>query len=119
MALLGTGATLVIGVEENACALDVSAARLQGEAGGAAGAADAAGSRPSGVVVVRSYMEALGLLAAHKAGVNPACLTADVASIRDLGIGGGGSTEDVAMMDVVGNTEGVAAAAAEPAGAGA
>ena len=119
MALLGTGSTLVIGVEENACALDVSAARLQGEAGGADGAADAAGSRPSGVVVVRSYMEALGLLAAHKAGVNPACLTADVASIRDLGIGGGGSTEDVAMMDVVGNTEGVAAAAAEPAGAGA
>lgn len=67
MALLGSGA-LVVGVEENACALDVTAEAL----------------RAPGVVVVRSYMEALGLLAAHKAGVNPACLTADVASVREL-----------------------------------
>ena len=37
-----------------------------------------------GVVLVRSYMEALGLIAAHKAGINPACLTTDVASIREL-----------------------------------
>ena len=35
-------------------------------------------------VVVRSYMEALGLLAAHKAGVNPACLTPEITPIRDL-----------------------------------
>ena len=40
----------------------------------------------SGAVVVRSYMEAVGLMAAHKAGVNPACLTTEVASIRDLRI---------------------------------
>ena len=60
--------TLVVAVEENSCALDVSAEAL----------------RADGVVVVRSYMEALGLLAAHKAGVNPACLTADIASIREL-----------------------------------
>ena len=59
---------LVVAVEENTCALDVSAAQLRSE----------------GVIVVRSYTEALGLLAAHKAGVNPACLTADVASIREL-----------------------------------
>ena len=37
-------------------------------------------------------MEALGLLAAHKAGVNPACLTTDVASIREL------SVDDVAEV---------------------
>ena len=66
--------TLVVAVEDNRCALDVSAASL--------GLDDDAG-----VVVVGSYMEALGLLAAHKAGVNPACLTAEVASIRDLGVG--------------------------------
>ena len=39
---------------------------------------------PSTVQVVRSYMEALGLLAAHKAGVNPACLTPEITPIRDL-----------------------------------
>jgi hypothetical protein len=37
-----------------------------------------------GVLVVGSYMEAIGLMAAHKAGVNPACLTPHVRSIRDL-----------------------------------
>jgi len=70
MALLGTR-TLVVAVEENVCALDVTAEAL----------------RASGVIVVRSYMEALGLLAAHKAGINPACLTDDVASIRELALG--------------------------------
>ena len=75
MARLGTR-SLVIAVEENTCALDVSAAAL----------------RASGVVVVQNYMEALGLLAAHKAGVNPACLTTDVASIREL------SVDDVAEV---------------------
>jgi hypothetical protein len=67
MALVGSHA-LVVGVEENKCALDVTAEAL----------------RAKGVVVVRSYMEAIGLLGAHKAGVNPACLTDDVASIRHL-----------------------------------
>ena len=68
MARLGTR-TLVVAVEENTCVLDVTAKALRSE---------------KGVIVVRSYMEALGLLASHKAGVNPACLTADVASIREL-----------------------------------
>ena len=71
MALLGTR-TLVVAVEENTCALDVTASALRAA---------------EGVIVVKSYMEALGLLAAHKAGVNPACLTADVASIRELELG--------------------------------
>ena len=34
--------------------------------------------------VVRSYMEALGLIAAHKAGVNPACLTPEITPMREL-----------------------------------
>ncbi len=67
MALHGGGA-LVVAVEENTSALRVTAEALEAK----------------GIVVVRSYMEAVGLLAAHKAGVNPACLTANIASIRDL-----------------------------------
>lgn len=35
-------------------------------------------------VTVSSYLEALGVVAAHKAGVNPACLTTDVPAIRQL-----------------------------------
>ena len=67
MSLVGSSA-LVVAVEENTCALDVTAEKLGADA----------------IVRVRSYMEALGLLAAHKAGINPACLTTDVASIREL-----------------------------------
>tara|TARA_B100000524_G_scaffold80035_1_gene36639 strand:+ start:4858 stop:5988 length:1131 start_codon:yes stop_codon:yes gene_type:complete len=67
LSLLGERA-LVVAVEENECALDVRAEAL----------------RAKGVLVVRSYMEALGLLAAHKAGINPASLTANIASIKDL-----------------------------------
>ena len=70
MSLLGTDRALVIAVEENTCCLEVSSDALKAR----------------GVLVVRSYMEALGLLAAHKAGVNPACLTAHVASIRELAV---------------------------------
>ena len=70
MARLGTR-TLVVAVEENTSALDVTAKALKAE-------------EKDGVIVVRSYMEALGLLAAHKAGINPACMTADVASVREL-----------------------------------
>ena len=65
---LHAGRALVVAVEENECALQVSADKL----------------KMDGVIVVRSYMEAIGLLAAHRAGVNPACLTPHVASIRDL-----------------------------------
>ena len=67
LSLLGERA-LVVAVEENECALDVRAEAL----------------RAKGVLVVRSYMEARGLLAAHKAGINPASLTANIASIKDL-----------------------------------
>ena len=65
---LQAGRALVVAVEDNECALDVQGSKLGME----------------GVVVVRSYMEALGLLAAHKAGVNPACLTPEIAPIREL-----------------------------------
>lgn len=36
------------------------------------------------IVRVRSYLEAMGFLAAHKAGLNPGALTPNVASIRRL-----------------------------------
>ena len=65
---------LVVAVEENRCALDVSAERLRVD---------------GRVTVVRSYAEALGVLAAHKAGVNPACLFSEMPSIRELRVGGG------------------------------
>ena len=67
---LQAGRALVLAVEENTCALEVRADALQME----------------GVVLVRSYMEALGLIAAHKAGINPACLTPEITPIRDLEI---------------------------------
>jgi hypothetical protein len=70
LSLLATRRALVVAVAENTCALDVSPEAL----------------RTQGIIVVRSYTEALGLLAAHKAGVNVACLTPDVASIRELGV---------------------------------
>ena len=85
MALLQGGDTLVVAVEENTCTLDVSAGAL----------------RARGIIVVRSYAEALGLLAAHKAGVNPACLTADVATIRHLGV----VDEDKALTRAVGEEQ--------------
>ena len=65
---IGAHGTICVAVEENTSCLDVSPEALNAD----------------GIITVRSYMEALGLLAAHKAGVNPACLTADIASIRDL-----------------------------------
>jgi len=61
--------TLIVAVQENKCALEVNPEVL---------------GLHERIVVVRSYMEALGLLAAHKAGVNPASLTLSIASIRDL-----------------------------------
>lgn len=35
-------------------------------------------------VSVSSYLEAVGVLACHKAGVNPACLTPHVSAIRQM-----------------------------------
>ena len=69
---------LVVAVEENRCALDVSAERLRVD---------------GRVTVVRSYAEALGVLAAHKAGVNPACLFSEMPSIRELRVGSVGGGE--------------------------
>lgn len=45
-------------------------------------------------VTVSSYLEAVGVLAAHKAGVNPACLTVDVPAVRKLPSGSFGSLEN-------------------------
>ena len=69
LSLLDADGVLVIAVEENASAMDVPAAKLGN------GVAER-------VVVVRSYAEAIGLMAAHKAGVQPASLTPRTTSIR-------------------------------------
>lgn len=42
------------------------------------------GGRAGRCVTVSSYLEAVGVLACHKAGVNPACLTPDVPGIRQM-----------------------------------
>ena len=42
------------------------------------------GASANRCVTVYSYLEALGVLAAHKAGVNPACLTHHIPGIRPL-----------------------------------
>ncbi len=42
------------------------------------------GGRSARCVKVSSYLEAVGVLACHKAGVNPACLTPDVPGIRQM-----------------------------------
>lgn len=36
-------------------------------------------------VKAASYLEAIGLIAAHKLGVNPAALTSQITGVRDLG----------------------------------
>lgn len=58
---------LVIAVEENETVLNVTPSTLGMEH-----------------VKVRTYLEAVGLMVAHKLGVNPAALTANVGSIRKL-----------------------------------
>ncbi|KAG5189307.1 hypothetical protein JKP88DRAFT_22068, partial [Tribonema minus] len=68
LSLSGQSTTLLVGVEDNATVMRASGADL----------------RMHGHVTVRSYLEAVGLLAAHKAGINPACLTPDVPPIRRL-----------------------------------
>lgn len=60
---------LIVAVEENTSAMDMPPEAVAG---------------PGEIVRVRSYMEAIGLLAAHRAGVNAACLTTNIAPMRDL-----------------------------------
>lgn len=78
LSLLGGGretgqATLLIAVEENETLMKTTPEELlprQMEAGR--------------VVRVKTYLEAMGLLAAHRAGLNPAALTATVPRVRVL-----------------------------------
>jgi hypothetical protein len=60
---------LIVAVEENTSAMDVPPEAV---------------ASPGQIVRVRSYMEAIGLLAAHRAGVNAACLTTTITPMRDL-----------------------------------
>lgn len=63
----------MIAVEENSTVMRAGAGALLG-----------GGRSADRCVTVSSYLEALGVVAAHKAGVNPACLTTDVPAIRQL-----------------------------------
>lgn len=68
--------TLLVAVEDNTTVMKAEAKTLLGR-----------GSSTSRCVTVSSYLEAVGVLAAHRAGVNPACLTAHVPSIRKMSTG--------------------------------
>lgn len=65
--------TLLVAVEDNSTVMKAEAKTLLGR-----------GSSTSRYVTVSSYLEAVGVLAAHRAGVNPACLTAQVPTIRQM-----------------------------------
>lgn len=73
MCLIHTHANTLQAVEENETAMKAWPADIGLEEDGS-----------GGVVRVRSYLEAIGLLAAHKAGLNPAALTPEIPSIRRL-----------------------------------
>lgn len=86
--------TLLVAVEDNTTVMNARAgALLDGTSGSGR------------CVTVSSYLEAVGVLACHKAGVNPACLTPDVPAIRemppkpvtaeDADVGGAGGAADV------------------------
>jgi len=70
--------TLLIAVEDNSTVMNAGAEALLGSGGGRYG------GRSGRCVTVSSYLEAVGVLACHKAGVNLACLTPDVPSIRQM-----------------------------------
>ena len=67
------GNTLLIAVEDNETVMKAGAGALLG-----------GGKNADRFVTVSSYLEALGVVAAHKAGVNPACLTTDMPAIKKM-----------------------------------
>ena len=80
LALLSQPHTLVVAVEDNTSAMRATAGALGLGVGSGAGAGrDGAGAR---VVTARSYAEAAGLMAAHKAGILLPSLTAAVAPLE-------------------------------------
>lgn len=98
--------TLLIAVEDNTTVMRAAPGALLGD-----------GASSERCVTVSSYLEAVGVLAAHKAGVNPACLTTDVPAIRQMlpveGAGEGVGEGVVANLEgVVANLEGLQALAA-------
>eukprot|EP00904_Undaria_pinnatifida_P007386 jgi/Undpi1/3778/HiC_scaffold_16.g07147.m1 len=73
LSLAAQGNTLLIAVEDNETVMKAGAGALLG------------GSKSADrCVTVSSYLEALGVVAAHKAGVNPACLTTDMPAIKKM-----------------------------------
>ncbi|CAM9784634.1 unnamed protein product [Scytosiphon promiscuus] len=73
LSLADQATTLLVAVEDNATVMDARAGALLGGTSGS-----------DRCVTVSSYLEAVGVLACHKAGVNPACLTPDVPAIREM-----------------------------------
>lgn len=69
----------MVAVEDNATVMKAGPEALLGSGG------DGGGGRSSGrCVTVSSYLEAVGVLACHKAGINPVCLTPEEAPIRQM-----------------------------------
>jgi Protein of unknown function (DUF3326) len=78
--LSAQSSTLIIGVTDNTTVMKASAEALSI----GTSSSSSSSSSSSNSVTVRSYLEAVGLLAAHKAGINPCCLTAHVPAIQQL-----------------------------------
>lgn len=65
--------TLLVAVDDNSTVMKAGAGALLGDSGSS-----------ERCVTVSSYLEAVGVLAAHKSGVNPACLTTNVPAVREM-----------------------------------
>ncbi|CAM9600977.1 unnamed protein product, partial [Ectocarpus sp. 6 AP-2014] len=76
LSLAEQATTLLIAVEDNATVMKAGARALLGSSG--------SNSVSDRYVTVSSYLEAVGVLACHKAGVNPTCLTPELPAIRRL-----------------------------------
>ncbi|CAN0533732.1 unnamed protein product, partial [Ectocarpus sp. 12 AP-2014] len=74
LSLAEQATTLLIAVEDNATVMKADAGALLGSSS----------SVSDRCVTVSSYLEAVGVLACHKAGVNPTCLTPEVPAIRRM-----------------------------------
>lgn len=70
----------MIAVEDNSTVMKAGAEALLGSGGTRSNTSSSLGR----CVSVSSYLEAVGVLACHKAGVNPTCLTPHVPAIRQM-----------------------------------
>lgn len=73
--------TLLVAVEDNASVMKAGPGALLGSSNGSGSGGLRSSNR---YMTVSSYLEAVGVLACHKAGVNPVCLTPEEAPIRQM-----------------------------------